>query len=136
MEDNNSNGNNTDIELDRFRQIINNKIKEKRNQIFPLHSMAYNNNVQHEINCLKWVLGQTTNTTTTATTIKNQRQIQINKIGDIVQNEVNKLDTTLRTKSLSIQKRDKFIAYNETLNWVLYVIQSIEEKGLHWKFNI
>ena len=84
MENNNNNShsndaNNSNPELDRFRQIINNKINEKKNQIFPLHSMAYNNNVQHEINCLKWVLGQTTNTTTTATTIKNQRQIQKTK---------------------------------------------------------
>jgi CRISPR/Cas system CSM-associated protein Csm2 small subunit len=65
---NNSNGNNADIELDRFRQIINNKINEKKNQIFLLYSMAYNNNnVQYEINCLRWVLGKT-----------NQRQIQMN----------------------------------------------------------
>jgi hypothetical protein len=38
MENNNSNGNNADIELDRFKQILNNKISEKMNQIFPLHS--------------------------------------------------------------------------------------------------
>jgi hypothetical protein len=126
MEDNNtSNGNNVDIELDRFRQILNNKIKEKKNQIFPLHSMAYNNNVQHEINCLKWVLGQT-----------NQRQMQMSQVEDIIQNEVNKLDTTLRTKSISIQKRDKFIMYFEILQWIRYVIQSIKEKGLHWKLTI
>jgi hypothetical protein len=122
---NNSNGNNADIELDRFKQILNNKIKEKKNQIFPLHSMAYNNNVQHEINCLKWVLGQT-----------NQKQMQISQIEDIIQNEVNKLDTTLRTKSISIQKRDKFIMYFEILQWIRYVIQSIKEKGLHWKLTI
>jgi len=122
---NNSNGNKTDIELDRFKQILNNKISEKKNQIFPSHSMAYNNNVQHEVNCLKWVLG-----------ITNQKQMQISQVEDIVQNEVNKLDTTLRTKSLSMQKRDKFIMYSEILNWVLYVIQSIKEKGLHWQFNI
>jgi hypothetical protein len=35
-----------------------------------------------------------------------------------------------------IGKRDMFIIYSETLNWVLYVIQSIEEKGLHWKITI
>jgi hypothetical protein len=122
---NNSNDNNADIELDRFRQIINNKIKEKKNQMFPLHNMAYNNNVQHETNCLKWVLG-----------ITNQRQMQMSQIEDIVQNEVNKLDTTLRTKSLSMQKRDKFIMYFEILQWIRYVIQSIKEKGLHWQFNI
>ena len=128
MENTNSNGKNTDIELDRFRQIIINKISEKMNQIFPSHSMAYNNNVQHEVNCLKWVLG-----------ITNQRQriqMQISQVEDIIQNEVNKLDTTLRTKSLSMQKRDKFIMYSEILNWVLYVIHSIEEKGLHWKLTI
>ena len=121
-----SNGNNTDLELDRFRQIINNKINEKKNQIYQSHSMAYNNNVQHEINCLKWVLG-----------ITNPRiQIQISQLENIIQNEVKKFDTTLRTKSLSILKRDKFIVYWETLQWVLYVIQSIKERGLHWQFNI
>jgi hypothetical protein len=124
---NNSNGNNTDIELDRFRQILNNKINEKTNQIFPLHSMAYNNNVQYEINCLRWVLGKTN---------QRQMQMQMSQIEDIVQNEVNKLDTTLRTKSLSIHKRDKFIMYFEILQWIRYVIQSIKEKGLHWRFNI
>jgi hypothetical protein len=122
---NNSNGNIADIELDRFRQIINNKINEKKNQIFPLHSLAYNNNVLHEIHCLEWVLG-----------ITNQKQMQMSQIEDIIQNEVNKLDTTLRTKSLSMQKRDKFIMYFEILQWIRYVIQSIKEKGLHWQFNI
>lgn len=116
--DNNNNDNNNNLELDRLKQMLNKRIKEKKNQIFPLHSMAYNNNVRHEINCLKWVLG-----------ITNQRQIRINRIEDIIQNEVNKLDTTLRTKSLSMQKRDKFIMYFEILQWILYVIQSIKEKG-------
>ena len=123
MENNNnshSNGaNHSDPELDRFRQIINNKINEKKNQIFPLDSIAYNNSVQHEINCLKWVLGKTKQRPT---------QMQMSQIEDIVQNEVNKLDTTLRTKSISIQKRDKFIMYFEILQWIRYVIQSIKEK--------
>jgi hypothetical protein len=51
---NHSNGNNADIELDRFKQILNNKINEKKNQIFASHSNAYNNNnnnVQHEMHC-------------------------------------------------------------------------------------
>jgi hypothetical protein len=108
MENNNNNNshsngaNNSDPELDRFRQIINNKIKEKKNQIFPSHSMAYNNGVKYEIHCLIWVLGKI-----------NQRPIQIrmDQVEDIVQNEVKKFDTTLRFKSLSILKRDKFIIY-------------------------
>jgi hypothetical protein len=58
---NNSNGNNADIELDRFKQILHNKINEKKNQIFPLHSIAYNNSVQHEILGLKWLLELTIN---------------------------------------------------------------------------
>ena len=88
--------------------------------------MAYNNNVQHEINCLKWVLG-----------ITNQRiQIQLSQVENIIQSEVNKFDATLRAKSLSILKREKFIIYSETLQWVLYVIRSIEEKGLHWKLTL
>ena len=115
---NNRNGNNADIELDRFKQILNTKINEKKNQIFPLHSMAYNNNVQYEIHCLRWVLGKT-----------NQRmQIQMSQVEDIIQKEVNYLNGKMTTKSINIEKRDMFITYIETLSWVLYVIHSIEEK--------
>jgi hypothetical protein len=60
----------------------------------------------------------------------------MSQIEDIIQDEVSKLDTTLRTKLIGIQKRDKFIMYFEILQWILYVIQSIKEKGLHWQFNI
>jgi hypothetical protein len=130
--ENNSDTNDTDVEIDRLRQILNNKINQKKNEIHPSHNKVYNNSLQQEIDCLKWVLGQTTNTTT----IKNQRQIQINKIKDVVQNEVNKLETTLTTKSLSMRNRDMFIIYTDILQWVLYIIQSIKEKGLHWQFNI
>jgi hypothetical protein len=57
---NNSNGNNADKELDRFKQILNNKINEKKNQVFASHSNVYNNNnVQDEMHCLRWVLGLT-----------------------------------------------------------------------------
>jgi hypothetical protein len=125
MENNNSNGNNADIELDRFKQILNNKISEKMNQIFPSHSMAYNNSVHYEIHCLRWVLGKT-----------NQRQIQMNQVKDTIQKEVNYLNGKLTTKSINIEKRDMFITYTETLKWVLYVIHSIKEKGLHWKLTI
>jgi hypothetical protein len=81
--------------------------------------MAYNNNVQFEIHCLRWVLGKT-----------NQRQIQISQVEDIIQKEVNYLNEKM-TKPISIDKRDMFITYTETLNWILYVIHNIEEKGLH-----
>jgi hypothetical protein len=129
LDNNNYNkDNNSNEELDRFKQILNNKINEEANQIFPLHSMAYNNNVHYEIHCLKWVLGKT-----------NQRiqiQIQLSQVKDIIQKEINYLNEKMTTKSISIDKRDMFIIYTETLNWVLYVIQSIEGKGLHWKLTI
>lgn len=124
---NNSNGNNADIELDRFRQILNNKINEKENQIFPSHSLAYNNSVHYEIHCLKWVLGKTNQRT--------QIRMQISHVKEIIQKEINYLNEKL-TKSISIDKRDMFIAFTETLNWVLYVIHSIEEKGLQWKLTL
>ena len=120
------NGNNADIELDRFRQILNNKINEKMNQIFPSHSMAYNNSVHYEIHCLGWVLGK----------INQRIQIQMSQVEDIIQKEINYLNGKMTTKSINIEKRDMFIIYTETLNWVLYVIHSIEEKGLHWKLTI
>jgi hypothetical protein len=83
--------------------------------------------VQHEINCLKWALGKT-----------NQRQIQMqmSQAQDIIQKEINDLNGKMTTKSINIEITDMFITYTETLNWVLYVIHSIEEKGLHWQFNI
>ena len=128
MENNNSYGNNTDIELDRFKQILNNKISEKMNQIFPLHSMAYNNSVHYEIHCLRWVLAKT-----------NQRiqiQMQISQVEDVVQKEVNYLNGKMTTKPINKEKRDMFIIYTETLSWVLCVIHSIKEKGLHWKLTM
>jgi peptide deformylase len=133
MENNNSHSNganNSDPELDRFRQIINNKINEKKNQIFPLHSMAYNNNVQYEINCLEWVLGKTNQRQ------RIQMQMQISQVEDIIQKEINYLNGKMTTKSINKEKRDMFIIYTETLSWVLYVIHSIKEKGLHWKLTI
>ena len=72
--ENNSDTNDTDVEIDILRQVLNNKINQKKNEIYPLHNKVYNNSLQQEIDCLKWVLGHTTNTNTTATTIKNQRQ--------------------------------------------------------------
>jgi hypothetical protein len=101
-----SNGNNANIELDRFKQILNNKISEKMNQIFPLHSMAYNNSVHYEIHCLSWVLAKT-----------NQRiqiQMQISQVEDIVQKEINYLNGKMTTKSINVEKRDMFITYTET----------------------
>jgi hypothetical protein len=74
---------------------------------------------------VKCVLGKT-----------NQRQIQISQVEDIIQKEVNYLNGKMTTKSINKEKRDMFITYTETLNWVLYVIHSIEEKGLHWTLNI
>jgi hypothetical protein len=127
-DNNNSNDNYADIELDRFKQILNNKISEKMNQIFPSHSMAYNNSVHYEIHCLRWVLGKT-----------NQRiqiQMQISQVEDIIQKEINYLNGKMTTKPINVEKRDMFITYTETLNWVLYVIHSIKEKGLHWKLTL
>jgi hypothetical protein len=119
MENNNVNDNYAEVELDRFKQIINNKINEKKNQIFPSHSIAYNNNVQHEMHCLRWVLGLTTS---------QRRQMQMSQVEDLVQKEINDLNGKMTTRPINIEKRDMFIIYTETLNWVLYVIQSIEEE--------
>ena len=112
VENDSSIGKKADIELDRFKQILNNKINEKNNQIFASHSMAYNNNVQYEINCLRWVLEKT-----------NQRiQIRMDHVDNIIQKEINDLNGKMNAKSVNIQKRDMFITYIETVSWVLYVI--------------
>jgi len=42
----------------------------------------------------------------------------------------------MTTKPINIEKRDVFITYTEILQWVLYVIHSIQEKRLHWKLTI
>jgi len=109
--DNNSNGNNADRELNRFRLILNNKINEKKNQIFPSHGRAYNKSVQYEINCLRWVIEKT-----------SQRQIQMSQVKDITQIEPNDVNRKMNAKSVNIEKGDMFITYIETLIWVLYVI--------------
>ncbi len=57
MANNNINSKNTDIELDRFKQILNTKINSKKNQIFLSHSRTYNNSLQCEIDCLRRALG-------------------------------------------------------------------------------
>ena len=126
VENDSSIGKKADIELDRFKQILNNKTKEKNNQIFASHSMAYNINVQYEINCLRWVLEKT-----------NQRiQIRMDHVENIIQKEINDLNGKMNAKSVNMQKRDMFITSIETLSWILYVIHSIGEKGLHWKLII
>ena len=89
------------------------------------HIAWHNNNVQAEINCLRWVLGKT-----------NQRQIQMSQVEGLIQKEINHLNVKMTTESINIEKRDMFIIYTEILNWVLYVINSIEEKGLHWKLTL
>jgi hypothetical protein len=62
--------------------------------------------------------------------------MQISQVKDIIQKEINYLNGKMTTKSINIKKRDMFITYTETLNWVLYVIHSIKEKGLHWKLTL
>jgi hypothetical protein len=90
--------------------------------------MAYNNSVHYEIHCLRWVLRKTNQ--------RRQIQMQISQVKDIIQKEINYLNGKMTTKSINIEKRDMFITFTETLKWVLYVIHSIEEKGLHWKLTI
>jgi len=83
--------------------------------------------LQQEINCLGWVIGKTN---------QRQIQIQISQVEDIIQKEINDLSGKMATESINIEKRDMFITYTETLTWVLYVIHSIKEKGLHGKLAI
>jgi hypothetical protein len=105
LDDNNNNDDDSNL-VNILKQILNNKINEKKNQIFPLHSMAYNNNVQYEIHCLKWVLGKTN---------QIQRiQMQMSQVEDIIiQKEINYLNGKMTTKSINIEKRDMFVIYSE-----------------------
>ena len=57
-DNNNNNDSNSSLELDRLKQNLNKKIKEKKNQIHPLHAKVYNDNLQIEIRSLRWVLEQ------------------------------------------------------------------------------
>jgi peptide deformylase len=69
---------------------------------------------------------------------KNKQRIEIRmgQVENIIQKEINDLNGKMTTKSVNIEKKDMFIIYTETLAWILYVIHSIEEKGLHWKLTI
>jgi hypothetical protein len=114
--DNNNKDNNNNPELDRLKQILNKKIKEKKNQIHPLHAKVYNDNLQIEIRSLRWVLEQ----------LATKRQI--NQARCLVEKEINNLGIKMKN-SIDMEERDVLITEVEILLWVLYVIQSIEEKA-------
>jgi hypothetical protein len=61
--------------------------------------------------------------------------MQMSRVEGLVRKEINELKRKM-TNPINIEKRDMFITYTETLNWVLYVIHSIKEKGLHWKLTV
>jgi len=75
--DNNNDNNN--LVLDKLRQIINSKVKENKNQIHPLHTKKYNDNLQIEIHSLRWILERATS------------QIQINQVRCLVEKDINNL---------------------------------------------
>jgi len=111
----NDKNDNSNLELDSLKQILNKKIKEKKNQIHPLHAKGYNDNLQIEIGSLRWVLEQATH------------QKQINQVSCLVEKEINNLGIKMKN-SIDVGKSDVLITKVEVLLWVLYVIQSIEEE--------
>jgi hypothetical protein len=111
----NDKNDNSNLELDRLKQILNKKIKEKKNQLHPLHAKAYNDNLQIEIRSLRWVLKQ----------LISKRQI--NRVRGLVESEVNSLGRKMKN-AIDMEERDSLITEVEILLWVLYVIQSIEEE--------
>ena len=113
--DNNTNGNNSILELDRLKEILNNKVKEKKNQIHPLHAKVYDDNLQIEIRSLRWLLEQLTS------------KRQINQVRSLVEKEIKNLEIKMKVQ-LDMGKRDVLITEVEILLWVLFAIQSIEEK--------
>jgi hypothetical protein len=116
VHDNNNNDSNSNLTLHRLKQILNNKVKEKKNQIHPLHAKIYNNNLQIEIRSLRWVLQQL-----------SSHKRQINQVRCLVEKEINILGRKMKN-SIEIEARDVLITQVEILIWILYVIQSIEEK--------
>ena len=107
--------NNNNLKLDRLKQILNKKIKEKKDQIHPLHAKVYNDNLQIEICSLRWVLEQLTT------------KRQINQVKCRVEKEINNLGRKMKN-SIEIEARDVLITQAEILIWILYVIQSIGEE--------
>jgi prenyltransferase beta subunit len=112
---NNYNDNHSNLALDRLKQFLNNKVKEKKNQIHPLHAKVYNDNLQIEIHSLRWILERAMN------------QRQINQVRCLVENEINNLGIKMKN-SRDMEERDVLITEVEILLWILYVIQSIEEE--------
>ena len=113
--DNDNNDNVSNLELDRLKQILNSKVKEKRNQIHPLHARVYNDNLQIEIRSLSWVVEQ----------LASKRQI--NQVRCLVEEEINNLGIKMKN-SIDMEERDVLITEVEILLWVLYVIQRIEDE--------
>ena len=103
------------LELDRLKEILNNKVKEKKNQIHPLHAKVYNDNLQIEIRSLRWLLEQLTS------------KRQINQVRSLVEKEIKNLEIKMKN-SIRHGERDVLITEVEILLWVLFAIQSIEEK--------
>ena len=112
--DNNNDNNNP--ELDRLKQILNNKVEEKKNQIHSSHAKVYNGNLQIEICSLRLVVELATN------------QTQVSQVGYLVEKEINALKRKMKN-SIDVEERDVLITEVEILVWVLYVIQSIDEKA-------
>jgi len=115
VHDTNNNDSNSNLALHRLKQILNNKVKEKKNQIHPLHAKIYNNNLQIEMRSLRWVLEQL-----------SSHKRQINQVR-CLEKEINILGGKMKN-SIEIEARDVLITQVEILIWILYVIQSIEEK--------
>jgi hypothetical protein len=109
-EDNDSNQ-----ELHSLKQILNNKIKEKKNQIHPLHDKVYNDKLEIEIRSLRWVLEQLT------------RQRQINHVRWLVEKEINNLGIKMKN-SIDMVEKDVLITEVEILLSIVYIIQDMEEE--------
>jgi hypothetical protein len=119
LDSNNNKDNYSNLSLDRLKEILNNRVEEKKDQIHPLHAKIYNDNLQIEIRSLRWVLEQLTS-----------HQRQINQVRCLVEKEINNLGRKMKN-SIDIEERDVLITEVEILLWILYVIQSIEEKQRH-----
>ena len=98
---------------DRLKELLHEKIAQRKKQIHPAHNPRFNHDIQLEIDCIEWAL----------------QKIEVNKIHN------DRLEDVIKTMIKDLEKRnDKAMIRSdtddlwtkiETLQWVLYVIFAI-----------
>jgi hypothetical protein len=104
----------------KLKEAIQQKIDKRKSQAHKLHSKVYNNNLQIEIDTLKWTLEQIQMYTKVMTS---------ERITAIVEAKIRELERRMK-KAKYIWNTDTLFTKVETLKCVLYVIHAIKNREI------